>query len=109
MGWVAERKSETRHFRGGPASYRVDNYVQPKVKIIEIDCHEVRRELVNYMEEDITPELRARIDAHLRGCHHCAAVYDGVRNVVELLGTEQIIDLPKGLSERLYKRLSRVQ
>ena len=80
-----------------------------KVKIIEIDCYDVRRELVNYMEEDITPGLRARIDSHLRSCHHCTAVYDGVRNLVKLLGNEQIIELPKGLSQRLYKRLSRVQ
>jgi Putative zinc-finger len=109
VGEVTERKSEARHFREGHASYRVDNHVQPKVKIIEIDCHEVRRELVNYMEEDITPGLRTRIDAHLRGCHHCTAVYDGVRNVVKLLGNGQIMDLPKGLSQRLYKRLSRVQ
>jgi len=109
VDWIGERKSQARHFQIRHASYRVDHYVQPKVNIIEIDCHEVRRELVNYMEEDITPELRARIDAHLRGCHRCAAVYNGVRNVVELLGNEQIIDLPKGLSQRLYKRLSRVQ
>lgn len=76
-----------------------------KVKILEIDCYEVRRELVNYMEEDIKPKLRARIDAHLRHCHHCTAVYDGVRNVVQLLGSDESIELPAGFSQRLYKRL----
>ncbi len=60
---------------------------------------------MNYMEEDMTPELRARIDAHLRHCHHCSAVYDGVRNVVQLLGSEQSIELPQGFSQRLHKRL----
>ena len=81
-----------------------------KLKIIEIDCYEVRRELVNYMEDDIEPELRARIDAHLQNCDHCTAVYDGVRNVVALLGDEEFIGLPEGFSQRLYKRLiSRLQ
>jgi predicted anti-sigma-YlaC factor YlaD len=79
--------------------------VHPNLKAIEIDCYEVRRELVNYMEDDIEAELRARIDAHLQNCHHCTAVYDGVRNVVALLGNQQSIDLPGGFSQRLYKRL----
>jgi Putative zinc-finger len=99
-----ERRDE-RHFQGRPASYRVDKNVPRKVKILEIDCYEVRRELVNYMEEDLEPELRDRIDAHLRNCHHCTAVYDGVRNVVHLLGSEESIELPAGFSQRLYKRL----
>jgi anti-sigma factor (TIGR02949 family) len=104
---VAETKAEVRHFHSRAASYLVDKRVQIKVKILEVDCYEVRRELVNYMEEDMKPELRARIDAHLQNCQHCTAVYDGVRNVVQMLGREQAIELPKGFSHRLYKRLSR--
>ena len=107
--WVAETEAEVRHFRSRTASYRLDKHVQPKVKIIEIDCYEVRRELVNYMEEDMKPDLRVRIDAHLQSCHHCTAIYDGVRNVVQLLATDQAIELPEGFSQRLYKRLSRLQ
>ena len=81
-----------------------------QLKILEIDCHEVRRELVNYMEEDITPELRARIDHHFGHCGHCTAVYDGARNVVQLLGRAEVIELPHGFSQRLYQRfLSHLQ
>ncbi len=73
-------------------------------KIVEIDCYETRRELVDYLEGDLTPELRAQINRHLENCRHCTAVYDGVRNVVQLLGNEDAIDLPEGFSRRLYKR-----
>ena len=70
----------------------------------------MRRELVDYMEGDLTPELRARIERHLHGCTHCAAVYDGVRNVVRLIGCEDAMELPRGFSQRLYQRfLSRVR
>ena len=80
-----------------------------KLKIIEIDCREVRRELVDYMERDLTPELRARIERHLQDCGHCTAIYDGVRNVVKLMGCEGAIELPQGFSQRLYERfMSRV-
>ena len=37
------------------------------------------------------------------------AVYDGMRNIVWLLGDERAIELPKGFSERLYQRLFRVR
>jgi hypothetical protein len=32
-------------------------------------------------------------------------VYDGLWNIVRLLGDEEAIDLPEGFSRRLYKRL----
>jgi anti-sigma factor (TIGR02949 family) len=79
--------------------------VRAKLKIVEIDCYEARRELVDYMEGDLAPELRAQIDRHLENCRHCTAVYDGVRNVVRLLGSEGAFELPQGFSQRLYKRL----
>jgi predicted anti-sigma-YlaC factor YlaD len=78
-------------------------------KIVELDCEEVRSELSNYLDCDLTAEMRLRIDDHLRQCAHCAAIYDGVRNVVRLLGDEKIIDLPTGFSERLYRRLLRAR
>lgn len=74
-------------------------------QIVEIGCTEVRRLLVDYMEADLTPEMRARIDRHLRGCRHCTAIYDGARNVVRLVGDEKAIALPMGFSQRLYERL----
>ena len=79
--------------------------MQGKVKVAELDCYEVRRELVNYMEGDLTAELRAQIEQHLLGCEHCTAIYDGTRNVVKLVGNEKAIELPPGFSRRLYRRL----
>ena len=75
-----------------------------KVKVIEIACDEVRKELVEYMEGDLKADLRQRIDQHLDHCPHCTAIYDGVRNVVELVGAQGSIELPKGRSQRLHKR-----
>ncbi len=73
--------------------------------IVEIDCYQVRRELSDYLEGDVSPELRLRIEEHLQTCDHCRAVYDGLRNIVRLLGDEEAIELPEGFSRRLYKRL----
>ena len=74
-------------------------------QIILITCAEVRRELSNYLEDDVSVELRARIDQHVSACPGCKAVFDGVRNVLTLISTGDIIELPRGFSARLYRRL----
>lgn len=73
---------------------------------MELTCAEVLRELSNYMDEDVTPTLRLRIDAHVRACGGCRAIYDGVRNVITLVGDFETIELPIGFSKRLRQKLS---
>jgi anti-sigma factor (TIGR02949 family) len=73
--------------------------------MVQIDCRQILRELSDYLDADLPPQLRLQIERHLKECDHCTAVYDGMRNVVRLLGDEKAIELPEGLSERLYKRI----
>ena len=80
-------------------------FVSQKPSVVEIDCQQVRRELSNYLEGDFAPELRLQIERHLAGCTHCAAVHDGMRNVVRLLGDGKLLDVPEGFGKRLYQRL----
>ena len=71
----------------------------------EISCLEVIRELSNYIDRDVTPELRERIAGHLLSCSHCTAVYDGLRNIITLTGDGRAFDLPEGFSQRLRAKL----
>ena|SRR5215469_9567959 len=93
------------HLSSAAESYRPVEFVSQKPSAIEIDCQHVRRELSNYLEGDLTPELRLQIDNHLAGCSHCTAVHDGMRNVVQLLGDDRLIEVPEGFGKRLYQRL----
>jgi predicted anti-sigma-YlaC factor YlaD len=74
---------------------------------MELTCAEVLRELSNYMDDDVTSELRLRINAHVSACGGCRAIYDGVRNVITLVGDFQTIELPPGFSQRLRQRLAK--
>jgi predicted anti-sigma-YlaC factor YlaD len=74
--------------------------------VVEISCKEVWREISNYLEGEISGELRARMEEHFRGCKHCTAVLDGTRNVVQLVGDATAFELPAGFSNRLYRKLS---
>lgn len=73
---------------------------------MQIDCTEVRRELSNYLENDVTPELRRQMEEHFSACPGCTAIYDGVRNIIKLVGNGRVLELPPGFSRRLYLRLN---
>lgn len=76
-----------------------------KTRIIEISCLEVWREISNYVDEAVSPELRARMEEHLKHCDHCAAVLDGTRNVVTLVADGRSFEVPRGFGARLRQRL----
>ena len=73
---------------------------------MDISCLEVIRELSNYIDQEITPDLKAQIRAHLPNCKHCTAVYDGSRNVIRLVADERSFELPTGFSQRLRDRIN---
>ena len=70
-----------------------------------IHCRDVWREISNYLDGDISPEMREDLEDHLANCRHCAALVDSTRNVLVLVADERVFPLPIGFSERLRKRL----
>jgi len=76
--------------------------------VIEISCLEVWREISNYVDGDVDPELRARMEAHFKACAHCKAVVDGTQNVVKLVADGVEYPVPEGFSKRLYSKIKNV-
>jgi len=75
------------------------------MKVIEISCLEVWREISNYLDGEVDAELRARMESHFKVCTHCSAVLDGTRNVVKLVGDGVEYQMPPGFSKRLYDKI----
>jgi Putative zinc-finger len=75
------------------------------MKVVEISCVEVWREISNFLERSVDPELRTRMEAHFAVCNTCRAVLDGTDNVVKLIGDGQAFDVPDGFSEHLFNKL----
>ena len=75
---------------------------------IEISCVEVWRRISDYLDDEISAEMRERMKAHFKACAHCTAVLDGTRNVVELVGDGRVFQMPDGFSKRLYKKLQKL-
>ena len=72
-----------------------------------IRCEEILRELSDYIDEEITPELRSKMEAHLCACRHCKVLVDTTRKTLTLVANNSFLELPQGVSERLLERLAR--
>jgi anti-sigma factor RsiW len=75
------------------------------MKVIEISCLEVWREISNYVDGEVSAELHARMEAHFKVCAHCKAIYDGTKNVVTLVADGVEYQMPAGFSKRLYSKI----
>jgi Putative zinc-finger len=71
-----------------------------------VKCVDVWREISNYFEGDLDPALKRAMEEHFARCHHCRAVLEGTRNVVELYGDKKMFALPAGFYPRLHGRLA---
>ena len=72
-----------------------------------IACRDVWREISNYVEGDISSDLRARIDAHVSSCGKCRAVLHGVRNIVNLAEEAEAYPVPAGFGGRMFAKLNK--
>jgi hypothetical protein len=70
-----------------------------------VTCEQVWHEISNYLDGEVSAELRTAMDEHLRGCQKCSAVLEGTRNVIGLYGEESMFEPPQGFSQRLHRRL----
>jgi anti-sigma factor RsiW len=74
---------------------------------MKLDCKHIWRELSNYLEGDISDEVRRDVEAHVAQCRHCAALLDSTHNVLVLVADERRMELPVGFNIRLRERLEK--
>lgn len=67
-----------------------------------VTCEQVRKELSNFLDDDVAPELRREILEHLRQCHRCTILADTTRKVLLIVGDDRVFEFPVGYSERLH-------
>jgi hypothetical protein len=71
-----------------------------------VSCEQVWQEISNYLDGEVSPELRAAMEAHFRECRHCTAVLDGTKNTVHLYADDRWVELPAGFSARWQRKLA---
>jgi RNA polymerase sigma-70 factor (ECF subfamily) len=59
-----------------------------------ISCRHVTSQISNYIDGQLTPELRGKIEEHLRLCDRCSVVVDTVRKLLYVAGDESVFTVP---------------
>jgi predicted anti-sigma-YlaC factor YlaD len=73
-----------------------------------VSCQTIVANLSDYLDGDVAPETRQKIERHLRRCHRCTAVYDSTRKMLVITGDERAFEIPAGFSERLHSFIDKV-
>ncbi len=71
-----------------------------------LDCRQVLAELSNYIDDDVTHELRSAIEQHIKRCGRCRAVLDTTRRTLVIVSESLPERVPLPISERLHARLN---
>jgi predicted anti-sigma-YlaC factor YlaD len=72
-----------------------------------VSCKTIRANLSAYLDGDAAPEMRQKIERHLRGCRRCSAVYDSTRKLLVITGDERVFEVPTGFTDRLHEFLDK--
>jgi anti-sigma factor (TIGR02949 family) len=67
------------------------------------DCNDTLRELETFLDDELTPETRDAIHAHLEGCPDCLQAFDFHAELKAMIAHRCRGELPPGLLERIER------
>jgi hypothetical protein len=50
-----------------------------------IACSDFLAEIGNYLEDDVAPDVRAQLEAHLKHCSSCTVLVDSTRKTLKVV------------------------
>ena len=68
-------------------------------------CEDVRAALSNYLDGDVSPDLRRELEQHLAECRTCQVLYDTTRKTLQIVTDVGTFEVPEAVSEQLVKRI----
>ncbi len=71
------------------------------------ECDDALSELYTFLDEELTPENRARIRDHLDACHGCLEVYDFEAELRHVIAQKCRDQVPPDVLQRLRDKLHR--
>ena len=65
-------------------------------------CSEFLALLDDLIDDSVTPETRADLQLHLRGCDHCEVTLNTTRKTIEIYRSHEVYELPASVRDRLH-------
>ena len=73
-----------------------------------MDCKEVLAHISDYVDGDVSEELRKALEAHIAKCRRCTVVLDTTRRTLRIVSDAEPFEVPLAVSARLYERLETI-
>lgn len=73
-----------------------------------MDCETVLANLSDYVDGEVSNELRKALEEHVARCRRCRVVLDTTRRTLKVILDAEPFEVPLAVSARLYTRLEEV-
>lgn len=70
-----------------------------------ITCEEFFAEFGDYLEEQVSREVREELELHLSQCRACHVLYDSTRKTVRIVSESNSFELPQNIFDPIIERL----
>ncbi len=68
-------------------------------------CQDVQAEISNYLDDDLSPDIRRALEAHLATCRTCRILIDSMRKTLRIVSESGSVELPLERSSPLVERI----
>jgi hypothetical protein len=70
-----------------------------------ITCEEFFVEFADYLENQVSPEVRQELELHLSQCRACHVLYDSTRKTVRIVSESNSFELPQNIFDPIIDRV----
>ena len=70
-----------------------------------ITCEEFLAEFADYLENQVSPEVREELERHVSKCRTCRVLYDSSRKTVKIVTESSSFELPENVSGPIIDRV----
>jgi hypothetical protein len=70
-----------------------------------ITCEEFFGEFADYLEGQVSPEVREELELHLSQCHACHVLYDSSRKTIKIVSESNSFELPQKVFDPIIDRV----
>jgi hypothetical protein len=70
-----------------------------------ITCDEFFAEFADYLENQVSPEVRQELELHLSQCRACYVLYDSSRKTIKIVSESNSFELPQKVFDPIIDRV----
>ena len=66
-----------------------------------LTCNDFLKELSDYLDQEVDPELRAQLEQHISECPNCWVVTDTTKKTIAIFHGAELYQIPEAVHQRL--------